>query len=425
MPTRRPGAVGPGHTRTAIAVGARILVAYDRGSVTLPEIVTGAGALGELIFAVTSPPSGHVSPVLPLLSDLGTVVDIHEYLHGNATAPDAVLTFSERMLPQAAAIAQRYRLPGPGPAHLLTNKYEQRRRLAERGVDTVAFRRLTDIGQWFSAIEHIGVPAIVKPLRGEASRNTYRIDDVQSGLQRVREAFAAGEDALIVEELLIGRDCGAYGDYVSVESATSAGRVRHLAVTGKLPLAAPFREVGQFWPDQLAAGERKALLDLVSAALAALDVDTALTHTEVKLTADGPRLIEVNGRVGGHINDLSVRGTGLDLVGVATRMALGEPPPAAVAPTTGVVFHHNALPPLTPARLVGIDGRAAVRAHPCVDQHRLYARVGDLVGGVATAELDMIYGRARDHDQMFAVVDELRELLTFRFDAVTATDGRK
>ena len=51
-----------------------------------------------------------------------------------------------------------------------------------------------------------------------------------------------------------------------------------------------------------------------------------LTHTELKLTASGPRIIEINGRLTGHMN-LTTRSTlGIDLVRLGGLLALGERP---------------------------------------------------------------------------------------------------
>lgn len=54
-------------------------------------------------------------------------------------------------------------------------------------------------------------------------------------------------ELFVLEEFLHGADSGPFGDYVSVESLVLDGIPHHFALTGKFPLAEPFREVGQFW----------------------------------------------------------------------------------------------------------------------------------------------------------------------------------
>jgi carbamoylphosphate synthase large subunit len=68
----------------------------------------------------------------------------------------------------------------------------------------------------------------------------------------------------------------------------------HFAITGKYPLLPPFRERGDFWPAWLTDDERDREGPLTSEALRALGITTGVAHTEIKLTPDGPRIIEVN-----------------------------------------------------------------------------------------------------------------------------------
>lgn len=65
----------------------------------------------------------------------------------------------------------------------------------------------------------------------------------------------------------------------------------------------------------------------MTAALDAAGIRLGATHTEVKLTADGPALIEINPRpAGGMIPELIRLATGVDLLGEQLRAALGLPP---------------------------------------------------------------------------------------------------
>jgi hypothetical protein len=63
-----------------------------------------------------------------------------------------------------------------------------------------------------------------------------------------------------------------------------------IAVTGKLPLAGPFRETGHFIPSTLSAAADSEVLALAAAATTALGITDGVTHAEVKLTCDGPRV---------------------------------------------------------------------------------------------------------------------------------------
>ena len=66
------------------------------------------------------------------------------------------------------------------------------------------------------------------------------------------------------------------------------------------------------------------MLDLATAALRALGVRTGGFHTEIKLTPDGPRVIEVNGRLGGGVPEMLLQASGESLMRLSMRVALGE-----------------------------------------------------------------------------------------------------
>ncbi|MFG2617351.1 acetyl-CoA carboxylase biotin carboxylase subunit family protein [Streptomyces sp. NPDC048507] len=398
-----------------------LVVVYDRGAADAGEIARSLAAVAPLVF-VTRHGSGHAEPLLPLLRDLGEVVTFRhtpEEVAGRLKeiGPGGITTFSESMLGVTAGLAAGLGLPGHSrdTVRLLTDKFLQRQRLNETGAGGVTGQLLTRPGEWPGAVRHVGLPAVVKPVRGEGSRNTYRVDDATEGLALVTGLLAT-EPALVLEQFLAGRASAPYGDYVSVESISCRGVVSHIAVTGKFPLLHPFRETGQFWPAALAEEEERRVLGLAGKAIASLGITTGLTHTEIKLTDAGPRVIEVNGRLGGYVNDLSLRSAGLDLVRLAGQVALGE---AVVAPpvTHGrVVFQYSNQAPPHPCRLDAVTGRRQLRDTTGITGYRALVRPGTCVeGGAMTRDLDLILGEARDHAGMFAVRDEALRRLSFTF----------
>lgn len=397
----------------------RLAVVYDEGAVTAGEIAVGLAPLGGITFVVGG--SVHVVEQMPLLRELGTVVPLADAARRRY---DAVLTFSERMLHPTAVLADALglRFHDPATVRALTSKSTQRTCLADAGVDTVRHHRIDGPDSWRTALAHVGLPAVLKPDRGEGSGDTVLVSDAADAAQAVGEWFGRHDRPLTLEEYLRGRESRPYGDYVSVESAVSDGAVSTIAVTGKSALVPPFREAAQFWPCHLPDHERDAVADLAGRAVRALGVRTGLTHTEVKLTTTGPRLIEVNGRLGGFINELSLHATGQDLVTLAGRLALGED--ASLDPPTlaGVHFQHTAVAPRSPCVLVRVEGAREVRSLPGVTGYRPVVRPGTrLPGGVATTVLDVITGTAGDHDTMFRVLEAALEAVRFTF---ANDDGR-
>jgi biotin carboxylase len=408
----------------------RLIAVYDAGSVRTAEIASGLGRLGEVVFAV--PASAAATGLLTVMRELGDVVTLEgstaEQVRALAArSPDAIVTFSERTLRQTAALAHGLGLPfhSPATAELLTDKHLQRQRLREAGVDGVRSRPVSHPDGLPAAVDAVGLPAIVKPRRSEGSRNTFLITDRSRGAELAAALLAPdgrGERELVVEEYLRGRDSAPLGDYVSVESLVAAGEVAHVAVTGKLPLVPPFREIGHFWPSALPEGDRLAVERLAGGALRALGVRMGVTHTEVKLTPDGPRIIEVNGRLGGLVNDLSLPAAGLDLVETAGRLALGRgAPPFAVRDEAVFYLHHNPAPTV-PCTLESVDGARAVRSLPGIRSYRTVIRPGSAIeGGVHTNLLDVLSGQAPDHAGMLATIDAALDALRFSFTLSSGT----
>ena len=333
-----------------------------------------------------------------------------------------VLTFSERMQAEAAELAAALGLPGNSLAtiDLLTDKYAQRQRLRQAGVPSARCELVARPAEWPAAVARTGLPAVVKPASGEGSRNTYLVQDMDAGAELVGRLLAvpadggSGEAALVVEEYLSGRPSGPYGDYVSVECMVAAGEVSPLVVDREAPTVAPFREVGQFWPANLPVAERDQVAAVAADAVRALGVAVGLTHTEVKLTAGGPRVIEVNGRLGGNLPDLAVRAAGLDLVEVAGRLALGEPADASVGELDRVFFQYWSPSPCRAGRLEEIRGTGPVRALPGVTAVRQFLRPGaEIAGGVSTAVLEMICAEAPDHAAMLTCIDAIVGRLSY------------
>ncbi|CRK56699.1 hypothetical protein [Alloactinosynnema sp. L-07] len=325
-----------------------------------------------------------------------------------AVLPAGVVTFSEYQLAETARLAATLGLPGHAAAtvDVLTDKFAQRRALAAAGVQPTRCAVVTDVD---AAIAEVGLPAVVKPRVGAGSRHTSRVD--------TRDEFAAAVAAagvpVVAEELLVGDQSVAgvgFGDYVSVESVHTPAGSRQVCVTGKFPLAEPFRETGMLLPSPLA--DESAVLALDAAATDALGIRHGIAHTEIKLTPDGPRVIEVNGRLGGYAWEILHRAGGPNLVAVALRLAMGEDPQVSAPTWRGVTYQVFLTPPAAGGVLVEVSGVDAVRALPGVRKVDVHAQPGAVVdASVGTqAHLGLVYGAAADHAGVLDVADSVRSL---------------
>lgn len=300
-------------------------------------------------------------PPIRMLSRFGEVVDVTGMEHTEAVDVlanlrlDGVVVFSDPPITLAAGVAARLGLPfhSPQTARLLTDKMAQRTALRDAGLPVPAFVAIRS-GERATGVTF---PAVLKPRSGAASRDTFQVNSAEE----VAAALAVCDphEEFILEEWLADRDAqpGLASNIVSVESVTREGVIEHLIVTGRFPFAPPFRETGLFMPSDLDRADKEAVTALAGRAIEAMGVPHGLLHTEIKMTPDGPRIVEINGRIGGSVDQLMRRIGGPSLNAWAVQLALGmEVGPVPVFPPSPVAFFHQVQAPQLATGVESIEG---------------------------------------------------------------------
>lgn len=367
-------------------VPAAIIVVFTTGAARPLEL---AAELGErtLVFACRA--ADVDGDEYQLLRAIAPVVDMDDEESGlvelAALCPSGILAFSDRDLALAAWIAARLglRFHTEDVVIGLTDKSEQRRRLARAGLRTPRFRVVRSPEEVRQALEYVGVPAVLKPVVGSGSRHTYRIAEPGQANRFAGYAFGSAADTeFLLEEQLIG-DPGVageqFGDYVSVELLLRDQQPLVCEVTGRLPLTAPFREVGLFIPSTLRPADRAAAEVTALDASRALGLRDGWVHTELKLTSDGPVVIEVNGRIGGYIAVLLRRSTGIEALRAGMDVAVGDAPRLPPASYRATSFLHLISPPVGAQRLVAVGDFTRLGEVPQILSVVLHLRPGDPV----------------------------------------------
>jgi biotin carboxylase len=358
------------HTDSATA-RARPLVAVGYGPRCVPvmQLVEAAAKLCDLIWLIDTSVPG-MGEMTDLLTRFGAVVDLEGQSVEQAVKvlgdwePDGLTTYLDAGMVELACVAERLGLPfhGQETAAILTDKARQRQALADAGLDMPRCRLVrpdhSEAGLSTVAAE-VGWPAVLKPRSAQGSRYTFLVRDGEE-FKRLLDTLGPDRPEMVLEGYLPddpARDGDPYGGYVSVESVVADGAVSHLALTGRFPPAKDFRETGFFIPASLDDESRSAVLDLATRAIAALGVRTGCLHTEVKFTPDGPRIIEVNGRLGGGVPEMLERAAGVSLLDLTLRVALGErvavDSPVA---TTRIGYRFFLQPPTVSATVTAVEG---------------------------------------------------------------------
>lgn len=241
----------------------------------------------------------------------------------------AALSLTEPGLENAARINDLFGLGGTGHEVTLRfrDKQVMRRHLAVRDPAAVEAAPLRGRGDLEAFGARHGYPFIVKPTDATASIGVHRLDgpdDAERVWSQVRRLSGTRTDR--VSSLFVLRDflMEEYldGPEFSVESFSFAGRHVVVAITEKFTDPRHFAELGHAVPARLESGEAERVRAAVSRFLDLMGIRDGVCHTEIRIGADGPRVIESHNRIAGDAIPELVRSVyGIDL----TTLALGWP----------------------------------------------------------------------------------------------------
>lgn len=353
----------------------------------------------------------------------GDVVDVSGLSFQEAVAtiessrPDGVAVVSDAPIEMAAAIAERLSLPfhSVATARLLSDKMAQREALEAAGLAVPRFGAvrlgMTDVDVPF--------PAVLKPREGAGSRDTFKVESHEE-VANVLATCDPGEDFILEEWLSDSTNQRRFAaDLVSVETIVQGGDLRHLMVTGRFPFAPPFRSTGSFMPSDLGDADQEAVREVATSAIQALGILDGVIHTEVKMTLDGPRLIEVNGRVGGSFSELLTKIGGPSMTKLGLQVALGiDVGTLRSVNPTAIAFYRLLLGPVGATKVTAVEHLDDVGAIPGVEMVSLNKRPGDEINSRESAFTDnavRIDGLVHSYDELLEVIERIDETLTLSF----------
>jgi len=243
------------------------------------------------------------------LRGLGTIVDVSGMTVADAAAvigghePRGIVCFNDGNLVWTSKIADR---PGlkffkTQTSERLTDMLQKRTALRNRGLPTPDFWNLDEVvASPVAAVGPDAYPLVMKPRRGRGPMDTavmHSPEELEAAIKDVTPCRMMLE--CYVPDLSAPVTGAGNTPFASVELVMSDGIVSVLDVTGKPPLAPPFRETGHLFPADLTRDLEERLIEAAVSATRALGVETGVLHVEVKCTDAGPVIIEVNGCMGG------------------------------------------------------------------------------------------------------------------------------
>ena len=425
----------------------RVAIVYDAASNNPMVLAEAAAGVCRIVWVVDGN-EAVMGPLVRLLRRIGDVVDSAGLDAGAIAtalephAPRGILTFSEIQMPLTAAVAGLLSLTyhSAATADRLADKYLQRRALRDAGLPGPSVweapsPRLTEEErhrEGEALAGRVDFPVVVKPRRGASSVATARADD---GLQLVHliDRFGGREGGLLVEEYLADRvRDGPFADDIAVELLVQGGRVLRLATTGKFRHAPPFRGRGCFLPSHVDPPTELEVFGAAEAAVLGLGVTDGFVNVDMKLTPDGPRIVEVNGRLGGNVQVMMELAGGPPILPLVFGLALGHDmsaEPAIVRILEGswprVGYFAWIQTPMSATRLVGVEGLDDVAALPHVSSVARNQRQGDLLDWASGGRTNVceVFGSVESLADLAEARDQIDDVIRLEFDEALEGTG--
>jgi biotin carboxylase len=295
---------------------------------------------------------------------------------------DGVICVAADAPATVAAVAERLNLPGISRevARIATDKLAMKERFLAAGVPIPWFSPVATVQALQRIAIERGANLVIKPVDSRGSRGVQRIAHVND----IDKAFTLARSysptqRVMVEEYLDGPQ-------VSTESIVMGGRCYTPGFSDRnyeyLDRYAPFFiENGGDLPSHLPNDIQAKVKDVVAQAATALGVSDGTVKGDIVVHNGEPHVIELAARLSGGFfctREIPLN-TGVDFIGAAIRMALGEPvAPKELEPKKQVpVIQRYAFP--NPGKVVRISGVEEARTVSGIEEVVVTAKPGDII----------------------------------------------
>ena len=253
--------------------------------------------------------------------DINAICDVAEKFN-----PDGIMTLATDMpMRSIAAATTKLGLPGISmdTAIKSTDKGEMIKAFKEHNVESPWFYIIQDESELDMLVPNLTFPCILKPTDNAGSRGVTLVNSLEELFDAYRYSVSQSRGgSVILEEYMTGPE-------VSVEIMVVDNTPYVLAVTDKLTTGAPFFvEMGHNQPSMLPPSDVDKIKKLARRAVKSVGINCGPAHVEIKLTPEGPKMVELGARMGGdcittHLVPLS---TGIDMIKATIDVSLGCKP---------------------------------------------------------------------------------------------------
>jgi len=222
---------------------------------------------------------------------------------------DAILCIGEEVVEIVSKVSAHQKLPftsdvGVG---LVRNKQMLRETLCRCGISKIRSISINNEKDLSTALDVIGLPAILKPKRGTASLSVFPIKDkidtghLWSCVLQSKKHWPGHIDHVTSGEFILEKYLD--GQLFSLEIGLASGKTKLLTVSYRYRAEHDESvEIGTLTPAPISVELWKVFSDYASRVVHAADLNRGVFHLEIILTNQGPEVVELNPRLmGGSI----------------------------------------------------------------------------------------------------------------------------
>ena len=259
--------------------------------------------------------------------DAQETTDAAVKFHETIRPIDGVISIASDVPMTIASMADRLGLPGISEetAALASDKHLMKRFLNDRMIPVPWFSLINSFDELADIVNKRGFPLVIKPVDSRGARGVLRLNE---GIDLMWAYNLAKNNSpskkVIIEEFVDGPQ-------ISTEAVTIDGVGYTLGFSDRnyefIDRFSPyFIENGGSQPSYLNVEDRKAVSELAIKTGKLLGVTDGIIKGDMVLSKEGPKVIEIAPRLSGgwFSTDQIPLHTGVDLIGAAIKIALGE-----------------------------------------------------------------------------------------------------
>lgn len=314
--------------------------------------------------------------------DIDITVAAALHYHRTIRPIDGVMCIASDVPLTVASVGHALGLPGISieTAQLASDKLAMKKRFVEKGIPTPWFCGVESIAHLRRIVSEHGFPLVLKPVDSRGARGVLRLTESIDLDWAYNHSISFSPSGRIMVEGYLD------GPQISTESVLINGKAFTPGFTDRnyefLDRFAPYIiENGGHQPSIVIAEQQRAVSRLAERAALAMGIRTGIAKGDMVLTKDGPKVIEIAARLSGgwFSTDQIPLATGVDLIGAAVRIALGEQvAEEGLIPRyqKGVAIRYF-FP--EPGEVVRIENAEQLRDRPWVHKLGFFVRPGNIV----------------------------------------------